>query len=85
MNIYVQIRVTIFNILYVMPSCVYLQPVLQRHQVEEMTADSIMKRLPNFPRSKQQEARGQIEALLKAMNYATHSASLEVGFKFQDL
>nr|XP_006815204.1 PREDICTED: nucleoprotein TPR-like [Saccoglossus kowalevskii] len=48
--------------------------VLHRPALGEFTSEKIMKSLPNFVKSQQQQGRIVIEALIKAVNY-----SLEVG------
>lgn len=57
---------------------IVFQPLLHRPMLKEVTVDVVMDRLPNFPRSKVNDARETIQALLRAMTYVTRMKHAEV-------
>ncbi|XP_038079445.1 uncharacterized protein LOC119746535 [Patiria miniata] len=52
-------------------------PLVIKPVSAELSLDSVMSALPNFPRSKQQQGRACIDAVLKACNYSRNVAKLE--------
>jgi hypothetical protein len=54
------------------------QPALQKSRIKEITTENVLSKLPKFARSKQSDAKGVVDSLLKAMNYSLYVANLEV-------
>ncbi|XP_072050990.1 uncharacterized protein [Amphiura filiformis] len=52
-------------------------PVLQRSMNPDINVDAVISSLPSFPRSKQQQVKSSVSALLKACNYSRQVAKLE--------
>ena len=46
--------------------------------MNDIKIDNVMKALPKFPRSKQGEGKQIIESLIKASNFSSYLATLEV-------
>ncbi|XP_071794000.1 uncharacterized protein [Asterias amurensis] len=60
-------------------------PLITRPVCAELSLDSVMSALPNFPKSKQQQGKACIEALLKACNYSRNVAKLEAKASAEEL
>ncbi|XP_022097415.1 uncharacterized protein LOC110982924 [Acanthaster planci] len=52
-------------------------PLVIKPVSAELSLDSVMSALPSFPKSKQQQGRACVDALLKACNYSRNVAKLE--------